>query len=312
MLEKAAEFGEIGYGVQMGPNAYRMMQLLGVTKALEPLAVFPDALVMMDAVSGEEITRIALGEVFVRRYGCRYCFIQRRDLQGTLFEACRQPEEIAREVSKGLAKFESRDDGVVVTCEDGSQYFGAALVGADGLWSPTRKQIVNDAPRVAGHVAYRGVVTAGKITVIWCGHNMHLVQYPLRGGTLVNNVALLESPSFLRGEKEFGGAGDRVIEEIRRMGQEAMQAWASRQVEKSEQELRQKGGVSAWLTPREQDTDLWGYDARRCRHGGTKALGVRHPGGCPHPHPCRGRWRSVDSRSLAIADYTSGKMGRLS
>ncbi len=216
VLEKAAEFGEIGYGVQMGPNAYRVMQGLGVAEALEPLAVFPNALVMMDAMSGQEITRIALDTAFVKRYGCRYCFIHRRDLHGTLLEACRQRDEIVLEVSKGLAQFTAQDSGVVARCEDGSEYFGAALVGADGLWSPTRKQIVNDAPRVTGHTAYRGVVPVDKITdrqfinsmVIWCGHNMHLVQYPLRGGTLMNIVAVIESQSFLRGEQEYGGYGE--------------------------------------------------------------------------------------------------------
>jgi salicylate hydroxylase len=212
VLEKAAEFGEIGYGIQMGPNIHRVMQLLGVMDALEPTAVFPDALVMMDAISGKEVTRISLGEPFVRRYGYRYFVIHRRDLHGTLFEACRQREEITLEASKGLVKFEERDGGVVATCEDGSEYFGAALVGAEGLWSPTRKVIVNDQPRPTGHTVYRGVVPVDKITdrqfldsmVIWVGHGIHLVQYRLRGGTVMNNVAVFVSPRFRRGEKEFG------------------------------------------------------------------------------------------------------------
>jgi salicylate hydroxylase len=188
------------------------MQLLGVMDALEPLAFFPEALVMMDAVSGNEVTRISLGDAFVKRYGHRYFVIHRRDLHGTLYEKCEEREEIALEASKGLVKFEERDGGVVVTCEDGSEYFGAALVGADGLWSPTRKQIVDDQPRPTGHTVYRGVVPVDKITdrqfvnsmVIWCGHNIHLVQYRLRGGTVMNNVAVFESPRFHRGEKEFG------------------------------------------------------------------------------------------------------------
>lgn len=212
VLEKAAEFGEIGYGIQMGPNIHRVMQALGVMDTLEPTAVFPDALVMMDSVSGKEVTRIALGDAFVQRFGYRYFVIHRRDLHGTLFEACRQREEVALEASKGLAKFAERDGGVVVTCEDGSEYFGAALVGADGLWSPTRRQIVTDAPRQTGHTVYRGLVPVEAVVdrqflnsmVMWCGRDTHLVQYRLRGGTVMNNVAVFVSPRFRRGEKEFG------------------------------------------------------------------------------------------------------------
>jgi salicylate hydroxylase len=212
VLEKAAEFGEIGYGIQMGPNIHRVMQVLGVMDALEPKAVFPDALVMMDSVSGEEVTRISLGDAFVKRFGYRYFVIHRGDLHGTLFDACKQRAEITLEASKGLVKFAERPDGVTVTCEDGSEYFGAALVGADGLWSPTRKQIVTDAPRQTGHTVYRGLVPVDAVVdrqfldsmVIWCGHDTHLVQYRLRGGTVMNNVAVFVSPRFKRGEKEFG------------------------------------------------------------------------------------------------------------
>ncbi|MFO1362732.1 MAG: FAD-dependent monooxygenase [Burkholderiales bacterium] len=212
VLEKAAQFGEIGYGIQMGPNIHRVMQALGVMDALEPKAVFPDALVMMDSVSGEEVTRIALGDAFVRRYGYRYFVIHRSDLHGTLFDACRRHEEIALEASKGLVKFAERDGGVLVTCEDGSERFGAALVGADGLWSPTRRQIVNDAPRQTGHTVYRGLVPVDAVVdrqfldsmVMWCGRDTHLVQYRLRGGTVMNNVAVFVSPRFRRGEKAFG------------------------------------------------------------------------------------------------------------
>jgi salicylate hydroxylase len=212
VLEKAAEFGEIGYGIQMGPNIHRVMQLLGVMDALERTAFFPDALVMMDAISGEEVTRIPLGDAFVKRYGYQYFVIHRRDLHGTLFEACRRHDMIALEASKGLARFEECDGGVLVTCEDGSERFGAALVGAEGLWSPTRKVIVNDEPRQTGHTVYRGVVPVDAITdrqflnsmVIWVGHDIHLVQYRLRGGTVMNNVAVFVSPRFRRGEKQFG------------------------------------------------------------------------------------------------------------
>src|SRR5512134_860566 len=214
VLEKAPEFGEIGYGIQMGPNVSRMLDRLGVLKALEPHSVFPDALILVDALDNREITRIALGGKFLERYQYRYFVIHRRDLHGEILEACRRHEEITLEASRGLVSFEERGDAVIVRCENGAEYEGAALVGAEGLWSPTRAAIVNDgAPRVAGHVTYRGVVPTAEIIdrshldsmTIWVGPDLHLVQYRLRGGAVMNNVATVSSRRFRRGEKSFGG-----------------------------------------------------------------------------------------------------------
>ena len=220
VLEKAAEFGEIGYGIQMGPNVSGMLDRLGVLKALEATSVFPEALIFADALTNEEITRIALGKRFIERYRYRYFVIHRRDLHGGLLEACRARAEIALEASRGLTRFSQDQHGVQVTCDDGSEYRGAALVGADGLWSPTRQAVVGDgAPRLAGHFVYRGVVPDDQITdrsragtmTIWGGPDLHLVQYRLRGGTVMNNVATIASRRFRRGEKD-AGAPDELEE----------------------------------------------------------------------------------------------------
>jgi len=214
VLEKATEFGEIGYGIQMGPNVSRMLDRLGILKTLEPHAVFPDALILVDAVDNRELTRIALGKKFLERYQYRYFVIHRRDLHGGILDACRQREEITLEASRGMTGFEERGNSVVVRCENGAEYEGAALIGADGLWSPTRAAIVGDGmPRVAGHVTYRGVVPTGEIIdrshldsmTIWIGPDLHLVQYRLRGGAVMNNVATVNSRRFRGGEKDFGG-----------------------------------------------------------------------------------------------------------
>jgi salicylate hydroxylase len=214
VLEKAPEFGELGYGIQVGPNASRMLDRLGLLKALEPHSVFPDALILVDAIDNREITRIALGRAFLERYQYRYFVIHRRDLHGEILDACRRRGEVMLEASRGLASFEERGGSVIVRCENGAEYEGAALIGADGLWSPTRAAIVADgAPRVTGHVTYRGVVPTGEIIdrshldsmTIWIGPDLHLVQYRLRGGAVMNNVATVSSRRFRRGEKEFGG-----------------------------------------------------------------------------------------------------------
>ena len=221
VLEKAAEFGEIGYGIQMGPNVSRMLDRLGVLPALEAAAVFPDALIFVDALTDEELTRITLGDKFLARFGYRYFVIHRRDLHGGLLEACRARQEITLEASRGLAKFTQDDKGVHVTCENGAEYEGAALIGADGLWSPTRQVVVGDgAPRMAGHYVYRGVVPyeqiadrgrAGAMT-IWGGPDLHLVQYRLRGGAVMNNVATIASRRIRRGESDPGSPDE--LEEL--------------------------------------------------------------------------------------------------
>ena len=221
VLEKAAEFGEIGYGIQMGPNVSRMLDRLGVLKTLEATAVFPDALIFVDALTNKELTRIALGNSFLKRFGYRYFVIHRRDLHGGLLEACKQRGEVVLESSRGLKSFVQKSDGVTVACENGAVYEGAALIGADGLWSPTRQAVIGDgAPRAAGHFVYRGVVPddqiadrgrAGAMT-IWGGPDLHLVQYRLQGGAVMNNVATIASRRFLRGEQNAGAPDE--LEEI--------------------------------------------------------------------------------------------------
>ena len=232
VLEKAPEFGEIGYGIQMGPNVSRMLDRLGVLKALERHSVFPDALRLFDAIDNREITRIALGNSFLERYQYRYFVIHRRDLHGEILEACKRRDEITLEASRGLISFEDHGKSVVARCENGTEYEGAALIGADGLWSPTRAAIVGDgAPRVAGDVSYRGVVPTDEVIdrshldsmTIWVGPDLHLVQYRLSGGAVLNNVATVSSRRFRRGERDFGGLDEldevfsRVDPKVREM-----------------------------------------------------------------------------------------------
>ena len=220
VLEKAAEFGEIGYGIQMGPNVAKMLDRLGILEPIESHAFFPDALIFADAIDNREITRIAVGKFFRQRYGYRYFVIHRRDLHGEILKACRQRGEISLETSRGVTHFEQRADAVLVRCDGGAEVEGAALVGADGLWSPTRQVLIGDgAPRAAGHFVYRGVVPMDQITdrsradamTIWGGPHLHLVQYRLRGGTVMNNVATIASRRFRKGGPE-AGAPDELEE----------------------------------------------------------------------------------------------------
>ncbi|HEY6966409.1 MAG TPA: FAD-dependent monooxygenase [Burkholderiales bacterium] len=221
VLEKAAEFGEIGYGIQMGPNVARMLDRLGVLKALEPASVFPDALIFADALTNEELSRISLGKAFLARYRFRYFVIHRRDLHGGLLQACRQREGIVLMASHGLKSYTKKENSILVKCENGAEFEGAALIGADGLWSPTRQAVIADgAPRMAGHYVYRGVVPDEQITdrsrinamTIWGGPDLHMVQYRLQGGAVMNNVATICSRRARRGEPRPGAPDE--LEEI--------------------------------------------------------------------------------------------------
>jgi len=221
VLEKSDEFGEIGYGIQMGPNVARMLERLGVLKSLEPASVFPEALIFADAMTNEEVTRISLGKAFLARYQFRYFVIHRRDLHGGLLQACRQRSEIVLESSRGIRNCTQQGDTVAVVCENGAAYEGAALIGADGLWSPTRQSVIGDgAPRMAGHYVYRGVVPTGEVAdksridtmTIWGGPDLHMVQYRLQGGAVMNNVATICSRRIRRGEPNPGAADE--LEEI--------------------------------------------------------------------------------------------------
>lgn len=215
VFEKAPEFGEIGYGLQLGPNAHRMLTRLGIVGEVEQTAVFPNALVAIDALTDRELTRITTGEVFRKHFGAPYMVVHRRDLHGALLAACKGHAEVTLHTSKGLTRFDDQGAKVIAYFSDGTDCSGSALIGADGLNSCARDVIMGDGiPRVSGHVTYRGVVPVDQVKdkthfddmTIWIGPGLHLVQYRLRGGTVMNNVATFNSPRFAAGQKnDFGG-----------------------------------------------------------------------------------------------------------
>jgi salicylate hydroxylase len=213
VFEQTAEFKEIGAGIQLGPNVFRMFDRLGLTEEIERWAHFPDALTMRDALSGEEITRIPLGAGFRTRFGRPYAVIHRADLHRVILDAARAEERVVLTPSRKVVGYEEHAGRVVVRLEGGEGVSCTALIGADGIWSVLRERIVGDGkPRVAGHVAYRAVLEASEVppplftptVTLWAGPRLHLVHYPLRRGELYNLVAVFHSQRHDEGWDTFG------------------------------------------------------------------------------------------------------------
>ena len=218
VLEQAREFGEVGAGIQLAPNVFRMFAALGLTEAIHHVAFFPEHLVMKDGLTGQEITRVAVGsETFRARYKFPYGVIYRVDLLDVLLHACRQSPLIALSTRQRVTGFHEDGDRVVVTTEGGTSFEGYALVGADGMWSRLREAIVADGkPSVAGHIAYRAVLPIAEVepeyrpndVVLWAGPKTHLVHYPLRRGELYNLVAVFHSDRYEEGWNVFGDTAE--------------------------------------------------------------------------------------------------------
>jgi salicylate hydroxylase len=212
VLEQAPEFKEIGAGIQLGPNVFRMFDRLGLLDAVTRLAVFPENLIMRDSITAEEVTRIALDERFTGRFHYPYALIHRADLHHVLLEACRRSPGILLDTSRRVTEIRDTGDAVAAVTEQGTVY-GACLVGADGLWSTVRARLVGDgAPRPAGHICYRSVLPTSEMPealriwsmMLWAGERTHLVHYPLRGGELTNLVAVFHSDQYREGWDSHG------------------------------------------------------------------------------------------------------------
>ncbi|MEX2126654.1 MAG: 3-hydroxybenzoate 6-monooxygenase [Xanthobacteraceae bacterium] len=197
VLEQAPQFGEIGAGIQLAPNAFHSFDALGIGERARRGAVFIDELVLMDAVGGERITHIPLGEPFRNRFGNPYAVVHRADLHEALLDACKESGLVDLRVSSRFDRFEQDSRGVTAILATGNKVSGAALVGADGLWSSVRAQLVNDgSPIVSGHTTYRSVIPTERMpedlrwnaATLWAGPKCHLVHYPLKGWKVFNLV----------------------------------------------------------------------------------------------------------------------------
>jgi len=197
VIERAAELGEIGAGIQLGPNAFHAFDYLGIGEAARETAVYVDQLLLMDALSAEAICSIPLDDAFRKRFKNPYAVVHRGELHGVMLAGCKRSPLIDLRTSSEVTGYQRNDGAIEAILASGERVRGRALVAADGLWSKVRQQIVGDGmPRVTGHTTYRSVVPFDQMpeelrlnaATLWAGPKCHLVHYPLSGWKLFNLV----------------------------------------------------------------------------------------------------------------------------
>ncbi|WP_116198718.1 FAD-dependent oxidoreductase [Amycolatopsis circi] len=208
VLEQAKEFGEVGAGIQLAPNCTRILDAYGLLDTAKARGVVPDRMVMRDAVDGRDLTALDLRDL-ERRYGFPYLVIHRSDLHRLFLDACRDAGvELLTE--QRIVSY-THDPATAVT-DDGTVHTAPVVIAADGLHSVARTHFADDQPVSSAYVAYRGTVPIAEVgrpvdlseVVVYVGPRCHFVHYGLRGGDLLNQVAVFESPKAVAGLEDWG------------------------------------------------------------------------------------------------------------
>jgi salicylate hydroxylase len=218
VFEQAARLEETGAGLQLSPNASRVLIALGLRERLASVAVAPHAIRVMAGGSAREIVRIPLGDQMERRYGAPYWSLHRGDLQSALAEAVRNELDVRLELGVRLEEFAAHVNGVSVLGRRGMQVIderGIALIGADGIWSTVATRLRRPAPTFRHRTAWRALVPADTVPAefrqplvhLWLGHDAHLVHYPVKAGTLINIVGIVHDEW---NETGWSTAGERA------------------------------------------------------------------------------------------------------
>jgi len=195
VLEQAREFGEVGVGLHVAPNALSVLDALGVGPAAKRNALMIERLVMMDAVTGEEVTSIPCDQRFAKRFGNPYAVAHRAHIHGPLLDACRAHDLIELATDSRVVDFAPDGDGVSVMFDGSRRIAAAALVGADGVYSNVRKRIVGDGdPLPAGAIIFRATIPATEMPkdlqhpypTFWAGPDWHMIYYPISDWSMFN------------------------------------------------------------------------------------------------------------------------------
>ena len=204
VFEKTARLEEVGAGLQMSPNAMKVLRYLGLDTVLRAHACVPQYATMRDFKTGDYYLKRAVGAAAESRYGAPYWHLHRADLHKVLVASCEEMG-VALILGANVSGYLEQGDGVIVICADGSEYAADLLIGADGIRSMIREQMLGkESPTFMKQVAWRGVIPVGEIksvniqpdACVWVGPNRHFVTYYLRGGEYVNFIAVEERNSW--------------------------------------------------------------------------------------------------------------------
>jgi salicylate hydroxylase len=245
LFERAAGFREIGAGIQLSPNATRVLAHLGVLEALRPLAFVPERTEMRHWQRGDVVSVTPLGASLVERFGFPYLHVHRADLIDVLVHAAAGEPRIHLHPGVGIEAFDNDGTEVRVHTATGD-WRGDVLVGADGIHSRVRAGLFGaQAPAFTGNVAWRALVPAERLprnfvapaATVWMGPGRHFVHYYVRGGALVNCVCVVEKAGWeveswtQQGDHDelradFAGWHDGVTRLIDAMDRNACFKWA--------------------------------------------------------------------------------------
>lgn len=204
VLEQAAAFGEVGAGLQFGPNVTRILrQWPQAWQAVQATAAVPQSLDVRDGFTGRALGRLRLGADFVSRYDAPYFTLHRADAHAALLAQARA-DGVPPHTGERVQHCEHDDAAVRLRTEAGADRVAAGLLAADGLWSHVRGQVVQDgAPVFTGHLAYRTLLAQRDLpaalrssdVTVWLAPGLHVVAYPVRAGDALNLVCLAEGPA---------------------------------------------------------------------------------------------------------------------
>jgi 3-hydroxybenzoate 6-monooxygenase len=198
VLERREVFAEIGAGIQIGPNGFQALDRLGVGAQVRARAVHIDELQLMDGTTGARVAGMPLTGRYRARFGNPYAVVHRADLYAPLLEACRSRPQVELRPGSPVLAYEQDTSGVTVQLVGGEPVRGDALIGADGIRSTVRAQLLGDGePRVSGHAIYRSVIPMERVpeelhwntVTLWAGPKWHFVHYPIGGGRFLNLAA---------------------------------------------------------------------------------------------------------------------------
>ncbi|WP_420960045.1 FAD-dependent monooxygenase [Brucella sp. IR073] len=223
IFDRTPKLSEVGAGLQLAPNATRLLDRLGVMDRLLPQAVAPDALYLKNGANGKTLTRMGLGPVAEARWNAPYIVCHRADLQAALVRAAEKHPAITLKLGANVISHSVNESGVTAQIDAGDrieEHQGALLIGCDGVWSMRRAVSAQDGAQFTGHIAWRASLAAGSVPDIfmttlgernsvsaWLGRGVHFIAYPVKAGKAFNFVAITRGRDPGR---EWSSKGDSI------------------------------------------------------------------------------------------------------